>query len=309
MPNPDVSIHSNQRPHLNSLYRLRLREDTAFTSCKGLEKSGVRKRAEKTLSKLREALLKMLSPEEVILYLARAQAPAGLFEQWSFGWYIYSVTRTMLVFTNRRIIHLLVKGNGDWKRSLRSVQWGDLANAKVKGWALNRTLRLTYRNGQNEDYWGLGHADAKKIKVLLGALLPGSAGEGSPAQGMVQLCPSCTATLSPESYKCRQCNLSFKDMKTMVRRSLLIPGGGYFYTGHWVLGLADFLVEAILLYLTVFAFLVGLGVVQPGTGPEDVISPAAAFGEGIFYAAILSFEKWLTIHHCRRFIRDHIPTG
>ena len=34
------------------------------------------------------------------------------------------------------------------------------------------------------------------------------------------------------------------------------------------------------------------------------------WGEGLrrsFTALILAVEKWLTIHHCRRFIREFIP--
>ena len=308
MPLPDFPIHSDQFPRQGTLGGIRVREDTLCSDHRGKEKKAVRKRVTKALEKLQEPLSKALEPEEVVLYVARAQAPAGLFEQFTFGWFIYYITGTMLVLTNRRLLHFLVKSNGDWKRSQRSLLWGDVTEAKVKG-LLSRTLQLRYRNGKKEVYWGMRRDDSKKIKLLLSAILPAATGEGSAAQEMIPLCPSCRAALAAGIYRCGQCFLDFKDETTMLRRSLFIPGGGYFYTGNRLLGVVDFLVEGYLLLLFLIFLLAGTGVApdllaEPGENP---VEPAAALISAGIVGVLLAVEKWMTIHHCRRFVREFIP--
>lgn len=308
LPGAEVQIHPDQVPRLSSRGGVRLREDTVYTNDKGKEQKGVRKRAEKFLDKLEETLARILEPEEVVFYVARCQAPVGALEQFAFGWYIYYVTGTVLVFTNLRILHLLVRRDGSWKRSLRSVRWGDLAEARMKGW-LSPQLWLKYRNGKQEKYWGLRRDDAGKIKGLVAVLLPGSLGGGSAAQAMVSLCPDCLGELTPLVYQCAKCSLTFKDETTMVRRSLFIPGGGYFYTGHWFLGVGDFIAEAYLLILALVYVLVGLGVMAEPLEPgEEPVEAGAAWFIAGFLAVILVVEKLFTIHHCRRFVRNFIPT-
>lgn len=308
MPSPDITIHADQTARSVSRHGVSLREDTVYTNHKGREKRGIRKRTDKALSKLAEVLPKVLEPEETILYVAQVQAPASVFEQLAFGWYIYYVTRTVLVFTNRRMLHFQVKRDGDWKQILRSVRWGDVEHAKVKGWLLSPTLWLKYRTGKKETYWALRRDDAKKIKLLLAALLPNSSGELSPAQQMVSLCPDCTAVLTPKTYQCNQCGLTFKDEWTAIRLSLLYPGGGYMYTGHWFLAVGDAFVEAVLLAEALVYVLVALGMPEPGLGPLD---PSASRGEALaiagVFATILAVEKWFTIHHARRFVREYLP--
>ena len=233
-----------------------------------------------------------------------ARRPPGFLDQLTFGLYIYYVPATVLVFTNRRLLHFSVRRDGSWKKSLRSLRWGDLAEAKVQGW-LNPKLRLKYQNGKVDNYWGLRRGDAKSIKLLLPVLLPASRGETSPAQAMSSLCPECSAPLSPGVYQCSRCSLIFKDEKTIVRRSLLIPGGGYFYTGHWFLGVGDFIAEAVLLFLVVGSVLLAFGfLAEPG---EPQVTAGVAWFEVAFFGAILGVEKLITIHHCRRLIRDFIP--
>ncbi len=306
MPDIYFPVHPQQSSRLGSPNGVRVREDTLYTNHKGQEKKGIRKRADKALDKLQEVLRRALTPEEVLLYVAPCQAPASVFEQITFGWYIYYVTATMLVFTNRRLLLFQVKRDGSWKKIMRAFLWGDVEEAKVTGW-LARTFRIKYRNGKKETYWGLGWGDAKKIKVLLAALFSRGAGEMTAAGAIVPLCPNCLAELTPQVYECHNCKLAFKDEKTMVRRSLLIPGGGYFYVGHWFLGIGDFIVEA---YLLILGVVFVIAAVSPTIGAPS--GPGAggsgeAWGIAVFLALVLAVEKWLTIHHCRRFIREFIP--
>jgi hypothetical protein len=73
--------------------------------------------------------------------------------------------------------------------------------------------------------------------------------------------------------------------------------------GHWFLGIGDFIVEAYLLILVVVFVIAAaypLYSAPPGASRD-------AWGVAVFLGLILALEKWLTIHHCRRFIREFIP--
>lgn len=308
MAKPDISVHPNQVLRLASLNGLRIREDVAYTNYKGEEHSGTLKRVSKILDKLGPVLQRILAPDEAVLYVARMQAPVSLAEQLTMGWYLYRVSAATLVLTNRRIIQLLVDGGGKWRGNLRAVAWGDVAEAKVKGW-LSRVLWLKYRNGRKDKYWRLKHADAKKIGVLAATLLPASSGESTAAQGMVALCPDCLATLTEKVYVCGGCGLVFKDERTLLKRSLLIPGGGYFYTGDTFLGVMDLIAEVALMFLVFTSALAAYA-----TWGKAPAKPGAMTGSGfllsaLWFLALLALEKLVTIHHGRRFVRGFISTG
>lgn len=309
MAKADVQVYLDQAPRPGSLNGLRIREDVAFTDAKGEENNRARKSATKVLEKIADVLARVMSQDESIFYAARVQAPIGFWEQYGMGWYVYRVTSTALVFTNRRILHFGVDSGGKWKGILKAVAYGDIAKAEPKGW-LGGVLWLTYKSGKKEKYWNLRGGGVKKLKALLAVLLPASSAESTEAQAMVSLCPECLSPLAERVYHCARCGLVFKDEKTMVKRSWLIPGGGYFYSGQTFLGVMDFLAEA---WLTVLALLMGFAAYatwgKPAPKNPDAMDATGALIMAGFLLALLAVEKLFTIHHCRRFIRDFISTG
>jgi hypothetical protein len=233
--------------------------------------------------------------------VARCQAPVTLIEQMTTGWYLYVISSAAIVLTNRRLLHFAVDRGGTWRRSLRALHWGDLVKGEVKGW-LNKELRLEYRDGRKEKFWGLRRDDAAKIALLLPALRSANPGAITAAGGMVHLCPDCHAGLQAKVYQCRQCGLVFKNESTMLLLSLLVPGGGYFYTRRLFLGSMDFIVEAALLLVVVTSVLEAAGVLGPPEGdPNEPILLA------VVSAFILAVEKAVTIYHCQRFVREYMP--
>ena len=290
-----------QPGRIGQLGAVRVREDLLFTDDKQRESGSLRKRAEKLVSRLEAPLSKLLQPDEAVLYIAPIKAPASFFEQWTLGWYIYRVTRSVFVFTNHRIFHFLLHSNDTWRRMVRSVSYGDISEARSKGW-LNPVLLLNYKNGEKEKYWGIERRDARKMRSLLADLMPAAASRLTARAGIVSLCPDCSAELTAGVYTCARCGLRFKDEQTMVRRALLIPGGGYFYTGYGLLGVGAFAVEAVFTVFLIVALLELAGVLAPAPGEERAGIVLVAFPAGI-----LAVEKLLTIHHCRRFVRGFIP--
>lgn len=303
----DLTFNSEQPPREVTWQGLRLREDTAFTDPKGRENDSARRSVEKVLSPLAGVLQNLLEADEAILYAARANAPLGTLEQLTLGWYAQYVGQTTLVVTDRRLLHLAVTRNGQWKHNVRSLQWGDLQDVKIKGW-LARTMELHYANDRKEKYWAIRARDAKKLRVLIPVLLAAYRGQVTARQGMTPLCPECKTALTAKVYQCANCGLVFKDEKTAVRRSLLIPGGGYFYTGQHFLGVLDLIAEGyLLLLLAAFVLLAFLGDEPTAPGEEALTTLDALLFAG-FIGFLLVLEKLITIHHCRRAVRDFIPT-
>jgi hypothetical protein len=92
--------------------------------------------------------------------------------------------------------------------------------------------------------------------------------------------------------------LIFKNEKSMVTRSIFLPGGGYFYTGHPIVAMIPAVVEGILVLELLLLLFAGLGSPQ---AMRNVLPLLLVLG--VFWA----IETAVTILHCRRYVRDFIP--
>lgn len=84
----------------------------------------------------------------------------------------------------------------------------------------------------------------------------------------------------------------------MVLRSIFLPGGGYFYTGHPLIAIVPAIVEGLFLLEILLILLAGLA--SPNAVPNLF---AALLLLSIFWA----LETGVTVLHCRRYIREFIP--
>lgn len=296
MPAADLRIYDNP-PQTTNLEGICVRHDVFDTNYKGEEKASIRKRSEKILQKLQPALQRMLLPEEAVLSVMQARSPLSLIEQITAAWWTAALAACVVVVTNRRILFLPVKRDGSWKESVRAVQWGDIEEIKPKG-LLTRNVSFRFKDGAKVTYTNFRRVDARKIEAIAGVLIPAASGELSSAQGMVQLCPDCRNVLTPGQYSCSACGLIFKNEKSMVTRSILLPAGGYFYTGHPLIALLPAIFEGLLVLDILVLLFAGLA--SPKAMPQV---RAALFVLGFFWA----LETAITILHCRRYIRDFIP--
>ena len=304
MANADVQIYGQQLPRLVSANGVSIREDMLYTDAKGEPDERSKKRAEEALADLREVLPSLLEPKETILFAIKScQAPMGALEQFFLGWYAYRVTATRLVFTNLRLLHFGMASGRKWNRTIRSVRWGDVAEAKLKGW-LNRMLVILCTNGKKEKYWRLRRKDSQKAKAIVNAVVPLSRGEATPAQGFQSICPDCRTPLTEGLYQCAGCGLKFKDEKTLRWRTILIPGGGYLYAGMTFLGVLGFL-EGFLMLGFILSLLIALRVVAPGSAENgQPMQPGEFWGAAVFLGILVALYKGLEYIHCRRVIRN-----
>lgn len=296
MPAADIRVHENQ-PVRTTLDGISVRTDVLFTNEKGEEKDSVRKRTEKAVRKLNPPLQRVLSPDEAVLYAMPARSPLSVVEQLTAAWWTALLAACAIVVTNRRILFFPVKRDGSWRQSVRSVHWGDIAEIKAKG-LLVRNVTFQFRSGAKATYTNLRRADAKKLAAIASAMIAPASGEQTSAHGLVQICPDCRGVLTQGQYSCPGCGLIFKNERTMVLRSIFLPGGGYFYTGHPFIAIVPAIVEG--LFLVEILLILVAGLASPNAVPNLF---SALLLLGIFWA----LETAVTILHCRRYVREFIP--
>jgi hypothetical protein len=304
MASIDVSIHANVPARLLDRNGLRVREDVLYTDAKGREKSKLHKRADKVFDDLSDILRRVLELTETVFYIAETQImPSAFVQFFGGGWHSYSIPRTVLFFTERRIIAFRLRKHMRgwiWDRGLREVRWGDLLDV-VPGGFLARWLALKFRNGEKQAYWRFPVGDFKKIRLLIQILQPGGAGISTAVGGIVSLCPKCLATLAPRNYQCLSCGERFKDEKSLVWRGIVIPGGASLYVGASGLGVLRAAFETILLFGIFWSVLRAV---------QD--SNASKAATGLFAAiaaecAVLVVDKLMAIGLSLPQIRDFIP--
>jgi len=210
-------------------------------------------------------------------------------EQLLTGWVVFYLKRSLFVFTNKRIFHIPVKMNYSYRNSIAQILYGDCHTIALKG----RTLVIEYKNGKKENFYYIAWRERKKIKELLKTI--SLKGEQSKTKERTHLCPRCTKELVEDKYTCPHCRLAFKDKAEGKRISIIYPGGGYFYTGHPILGALDAFTELILMILVVVALF------DMVRGTDNVIVRI------IFYGIALALEKLITVYHSNHFIKEYIP--
>ncbi|MCH8082679.1 MAG: hypothetical protein IH885_00425 [Myxococcales bacterium] len=272
---------------------LPLNEDVMFSNHKGVYKKGLEKRQRKMLAKA-EFLEHFLRDGEEILLISQACSPTSLIEQLTTGAIVYYLKRALLVVTNQRILHVPTKMNLSYRNSISQILYGDCTQLVMK----RGQLFAKYRDGSKENF--LAVKEKKKFKVILPDLLKG--GMQSNAGRRTHLCPRCTTELEAGVFSCSACQLEFKSKKQGMKYSILIPGGGYFYTRHPILGLGDAAVEVFLIGLVLVALFATGGEVAAGESSiEDTMVMLGIFG------GALAYEKMLSIYHANHFIKEFIP--
>jgi hypothetical protein len=262
--------------------------ETLFADHKGEYRKSIEKRQRKLAAKL-TFLGPFLRPGERVRLITTACSPFTVLEQLTTGYAILYLKRTMLVVTDERILQVLTNRNFVYRDSIAEIRFEDCASMKQSFSA----LKIEYRNGTKERFLYVAGAERRRLKDFLKAKTFAPTGGGSAAR--THLCPRCMKPLQHDVYECGACRLEFKSLEEGRRRALLFPGGGYFYTGHWFIGIADALMELILIVLLIVSI---LGLSEGGEGMVEV---------SILFGVLLIIEKAISLYHTNHFIREYIP--
>jgi hypothetical protein len=260
-----------------------------FSNHKGVYKPGVEKAKTKLLRKL-AFLGRFLEADEKIAFVATGCSPYTTLEQMTIGavWLVL-IKRALFVFTDKRLLLIPTTRNLDYRGSISQILYQDCKRLHVKGSA----LVAEYHDDRKEKFFGIPGNDRAIIKRFNFVTSESDRRSENPQRS--HLCPNCTQVLPTGTMACPACGLEFKSKAKALKRSVLIPGGGYFYTNHPFLGIGDALAESYLLLLTVATIGAGL------LGDSEAMSVFPVV------LAILALEKLITIYHSNSFLAEFIP--
>lgn len=281
-----------QNPTSNSnrqhLYDLPVNPDIMFADHKNVYKARIEKRQRKLLEKI-QFIRPFLHEDETILCITTGCSPVSIVEQLLTGWIVFYLKRSLFVFTDKRIFHIPTKHDFSYRGSIAQILYGDCRCIAIRG----RNLVVDYKNGKREKFLYVPGSERSKINILLreGPL----DGQLSASSSRAHLCPRCTSPLVEDQYVCPGCSLEFKSREQARKNAIIFPGGGYFYTGHPLMGLGDALAEVYLTVLVVVALLAAVSGAEGGVAALIMVS------------VILVMEKAISVFHSNHFVKEYIP--
>jgi len=276
------------------IWILPVNKEICFSNHKNEFKEKIKQDQIKLLTKFAPFLKPLLEPDEKILMATQATSPMSFVEQWTTGWVIYYLKRCVLILTNKRILHFPTRCDFTPKHSHSQIRYGDIERFKLSGF-LGRVLKIEYKSGKKETFYHIKPKAFKKLKTLEHLFMM-NGHQPSSVRERHFLCPKCITPLLKDKFSCPSCHLEFKNIKEAKRLSILFPGGGYFYTGHPLLGIMDAITEGFLIIFLI-ATVVG------------ALERTELWGSVFIVAILLFIEKLITIYHAQHYISEYIPVN
>jgi len=271
------------------IFGLPVDRETLFSNHKKIYKKRIENRQRKLIVKL-SFLKPFLKTGEKILLVSTGYSPITSLAQFVTGFLFVYLKRSLFVFTNHRIIHVPTTPNYKFKQSLSQIYYAGCQSIELKG----GTLVVQYTKSEKiEKFKAIGLSERKKIRALLKRVPP--SGTKSQLGDRFHLCPQCARPLAAAKYVCESCQLKFKNKIVAYILAILFPGGGYFYTRHYLLGLLNAVVEIFLLLYIAMTVEGILGKV------EGSMLYVLALG------AIFLAVKAISVIHSTHFIEEFIP--
>lgn len=272
------------------IFGLPVDRETLFSNHQKTYKKRIENRQRKLIVKL-PFLKPFLKTGEKILLVSTGYSPITSLAQFVTGFLFVYLKRSLFVFTNHRIIHIPTTPNYKFKQSISQIYYAGCQSIELKG----GTLIVQYaRFGKMEKFKAMALSERRKIRALL-KRIPVS-GTKSRLGERTHLCPQCTRPLTEAQYVCPSCQLKFKNKILAYVLAILFPGGGYFYTRHYFLGLLNAIVEVFLLLF------IAMTLVDTLNGVEGSLAYLLVLG------AIFAAVKIISVIHSVHFIEEFIPT-
>ena len=271
------------------IFGLPVDRETLFSNHKKIYKKRIENRQRKLIVKL-SFLKPFLKTGEKILLVSTGYSPITSLAQFLTGFLFVYLKRSLFVFTNQRIFHVPTTPNYKFKQSLSQIYYAGCQAIELKG----GTLVVQYAKfGKIEKFKAIALSERRKIRTLLKGK---PVSESKSVMGeRLHLCPQCTRLLTAAKYVCQSCGLKFKNKILAYILAIFLPGGGYFYARHYLIGLLNAFVEIFLLvYMAVIL-------------PDVQSNIEGSIGKMLVVGTIFVAVKIISIIHSTHFINEFIP--
>jgi hypothetical protein len=272
-----------------TIFTVPVDRDTIFSNDKGKYKSRVENRQRRLI--IKSTFIKsFLRYDEYIRLITTGYSPVPAIEKDLTGPAFLYFKRALLLFTDRRILHIPTRFNRSPRGAVSQIMYEDCAGLEMKG----RALEVLYKNGQREVFDCIGLKERKKLRLLMADICLSPESNGEPA-GRVHLCPRCGGRLPQGEMRCVSCNLAFTSRLKAGLWALLVPGGAFFYLRYPLAGPLVALFEIALIAFTVSIWM------------EISRGLSAGYGLAVFATCALAIEKWLSCYYAGQLVQDFVP--
>ena len=271
------------------IFGLPVDRQVLFSNHKKAYRKSIEKRQRNLILKL-TFLKPFVRRTEKVLCITTCYSPVTLLEKLGIGWLFIYLKRSLLVFTDQRILHIPTTPSYTYRQSIAEIPYACCSSIQIKG----RSLVVTYkRHGIIERFFSVAGKEKKKIVQLLKTA--SMTGKPTKRSARTYLCPRCGCGLRKSGRPCARCGLKFKRGFAAAFLALLLPGGGYFYVRQYALGAMAALLEICL-----------AGVIA--VTAQDM---AGGIQTGALWLALsvlgLVVEKIVAAIHAVLLTKDHIP--
>jgi hypothetical protein len=274
------------------IYGLPVDSAVAFSSHNCIYDPAIERRQRNLLKKL-GFLAPFLFPGETVLLVTPGCAHASFVEQILTGVLLGTLKRTLLVVTNKRILHIPTTYRLAYRYSISQIIFADCRKIRV-GFS---ALIAKYKSGRTERFRCISRGGRKKIRAILKNT--SLEGKTSPTLERTNICPACAKPLIKGCYICPGCSLKFKTKTCATTLSILFPGGGYFYTRHPFLGIFAAAMEFIFASSLVISSVIFW---------KDYLQVPKYLGQIILLCVIiLVYEKLVTTLFSGKCVDEFIP--
>ena len=274
------------------IFGLPIDREVLFSNHKNIYKKSIEKRQRKLFLKL-PFLKNFLEPGETIFLATTGYSPVTRLQKLLIGWFFIHLKRSLYVFTNQRIFHIPTNPSYRYRHTIAEIPYGNCQAMEVKG----NGLVIEYAgSGVKEKFGGLAGKERRKVREIIKKVPPVQLAQNKQSgSGRAHLCPRCAGQLNSGQTVCEACKLKFKNKTAATLLALIFPGGGYFYTRRYLLGVLTFLLElglAAVIYISLIDVMEGMA-------------------ERLFWlvptALALGIEKTVAIAHAWELVSEYIP--
>jgi len=225
--------------------------DRLFPKTEGMGAAGDIKRRVRMLESVEPRLDFLLYPGERIEFITKGTLNSFV-EQWFLGIWSLVINRTLMLFTNYRIILI----NSDGKHRAKAMMWQIPYDRLKKFGAGSAVTSTTFKieKGRTYKFVRVPRSDRKRLKQYVRERVEEIRQQEFkfPSHvGRDPLCTTCATPVPPRTHQCPECGERFIPPIQPALMSLIVPGTGDLYLGHRGIAMVELFGFLALLLLTV----------------------------------------------------------
>jgi hypothetical protein len=193
----------------------------------------------KLLTRIEAKVRTLLEDGERVRYVTFGST-VSFWESYFLGWMMIYVNRRAILLTDRRVILLQIDSRRRPRHLVSQVRYASIR--KVRRTLLGST-RITLDDGKTFVFAYIPKRDRKFLQRLTDWIDASITRDGG---GWEDLCPHCYTATAGRPRMCEACGGRIKSARKAGFLSLLFPGLGDIYLGHWKFAIMEILVAGFL---------------------------------------------------------------